>query len=251
MNQYLKGGRENKIYKKDNCIYRPAEKWSQNIHSYLRYLHDVGFNKVPYPFAITSDGFEVLSYIEGKVYHQTLPEFVKADETLIAVAMMLKEFHDYGTAYINKLDGTEEWMLCTRKPIETMCHGDFAPYNIVFDKKKVAGMIDFDTLHPGPRMWDIAYALYRWTPLMDPNNRENFGNEHDKQRRLKLFCDSYGLIDIKENEIIGWVIKRLEYLIEYMNQEAEKGNETCIKNIKDGHLDSYLSDINYLRNCKM
>ncbi len=34
---------------------------------------------------------------------------------------------------------------------------DFAPYNITFVDGCVHGIIDFDTLHPGPRIWDVAY----------------------------------------------------------------------------------------------
>ena len=47
-----------------------------------------------------------------------------------------------------------------------MCHGDFAPYNITFVDRCVHGIIDFDTLHPGPRIWDVAYAVYRRSPFV-------------------------------------------------------------------------------------
>lgn len=247
MNQYLKGGRENKIYKKDNCIYRPAEEWTKNIHSFLKYLHSVGFNKVPFPFGINDKGIEILSYVDGTVYNDLLPEEVKSDEALMSVARILKEFHDYGSEYVKMMNNTEKWMFCKREPVETMCHGDFAPYNIAIDGREVIGIIDFDTLHPGPRMWDIAYALYRWIPLMAPSNIESFGTEEDKKRRLKVFLNTYEIISSQEKEVINSVIKRLEYLIDYMNQEAQDGNETFIKNIKEGHLDTYSTDLEYLK----
>jgi aminoglycoside phosphotransferase (APT) family kinase protein len=55
-------------------------------------------------------------------------------------------------------------------PIEVMCHGDFAPYNVTIVDGEAFGIIDFDTLHPGPKMWDIAYAVYRWVPFTNPAN---------------------------------------------------------------------------------
>jgi len=35
----------------------------------------------------------------------------------------------------------------------------------VFRKGMPVALIDFDTAHPGPRIWDVAYAAYRFVPL--------------------------------------------------------------------------------------
>lgn len=59
-------------------------------------------------------------------------------------------------------------MLSAVNPIEVMCHGDFAPYNVVLNGSDAVGIIDFDTLHPGSRLSDVAYAVYRWAPLKIP-----------------------------------------------------------------------------------
>ncbi|MGI4776165.1 MAG: phosphotransferase [Janthinobacterium lividum] len=32
-----------------------------------------------------------------------------------------------------------------------MCHGDFAPHNVVYSKDQAIGIIDFDVCHPAPR----------------------------------------------------------------------------------------------------
>ncbi len=70
---------------------------------------------------------------------------------------------------------------------------DFAPYNVVFNGVEAAGMIDFDTLHPGSCLWDVAYAIYRWAPLKNPRNPDAIGDLASQIRRAKAFCDSYGL----------------------------------------------------------
>jgi hypothetical protein len=245
MQGFLDGGRED-IYRECNCVFRPAEAWTEHVHSYLKYLHSEGFIKVPFPFEIDNNGIEKISYVEGNVYNDLLPEEVKSDEALISFCKLVKRFHEIGEKYIELLTSKEQWMLPVRTPIETMCHGDLAPYNIVMEGKKAIGIIDFDSLHPGPRLWDIAYSLYRWIPLMSPDNLENFGSEDDKKRRLNLFITTYGLNDNNNKEIIKYVIDRLEYLVSFMEYEAKNGNKTFIQDIEEGHLGLYRKDIDYI-----
>lgn len=250
MTEYLNGGRD-KIYKKDNCVHRPSDRWTQHIHPFLKYMHEMGFDKIPYPYEINDSGIEKLSFVEGNVHNGILPEEVKTDEALISVAELLRKYHDLASGYIKTLTGNEEWMLPKLEPIETMCHGDFAPYNMVMDGGIAIGIIDFDTLHPGPRLWDVAYALYRWIPLMSPDNPENFGDEDDKKRRLEIFRDTYGLNETSNAIIIDWVIRRLEYLVDFMRSEAKRSNETFQRNIDAGHLNSYLNDLAYIEKLKV
>ncbi|WP_197659900.1 aminoglycoside phosphotransferase family protein [Mobilitalea sibirica] len=212
----------------------------------MNYLHDRGFHKVPYPYGVDHNDNEILSYVDGIVHNGLLPEDVMSDEALISVATVMSEYHALGEEYSKTLSGNEKWMLPLREPVETMCHGDFAPYNLAMKGKKVSGIIDFDTLHPGPRMWDIAYALYRWIPLMSPDNPENFGKEEDKIKRMDLFLASYGVEHYKLSEVIEWVINRLQYLIHFMQEEARSGNEIFVRNIEAGHLDQYIKDIEYI-----
>lgn len=215
LQEFLDGGRDD-IYKEGNYVIRPANPWTEYVHRYLRYLHEKGFSRVPIPYEIDRNGKERISYVEGTVYNVILTDEVRSDEALISFCRLIRQFHDIGAEYIERLTGKEQWMLPVRIPAETMCHGDLAPYNITMKGKEAIGIIDFDTLHPGPRLWDIAYSLYRWIPLMSPDNSESFGSEDDKLRRLKLFISTYGLIDISYKDIIDSVMDRLKYLISFM-----------------------------------
>lgn len=250
MVDYLHGGRNNQIFKRDNMIYRPANVWSPSVQLFLKYLHQKGFDCVPYPYGFDNAGHEIVGFVEGQVYNDLLPKDIRSDETLMSVASTLKTFHDLGAEYIHLLSGDEPWMLNMMYPIEVMCHGDYAPYNIAFKEKRVSGIIDFDTLHPGPRLWDIAYTLYRWIPLMHPDNPEDFGDEASKLRRLTLFCDTYGLEETNHHVLYDWVVKRLEALIEYMTAESSKGDETFTENVDNGHIQTYLSDVQYIMKLK-
>ena len=138
-------------------------------------------------------------------------------------------------------------MLPTREPAEVVCHGDYAPYNVVLQGNQAVAIIDFDTAHPAPRVWDIAYALYRWAPLTHPDNPDGFGSLQEKIERARLFCDAYGLANANRVGLLGLVVERLQALVDFMQAEAARDNEAFQANMADGHHFIYLDDIAYLK----
>jgi Ser/Thr protein kinase RdoA (MazF antagonist) len=136
------------------------------------------------------------------------------------------------------------WQATTRKPIEVICHGDFAPYNCVFDEGKLVGVIDFDHAHPGPRLWDIAYAIYRFAPTTAPSNMEGFGACADQARRVRLFCEAYGLLD--RSQVVTTLIQRVQFMADMLLAGAAQGDARMQANIAAGHLSIYRTDAAYL-----
>lgn len=245
--EMLSGGRIGKIFKESERVIRPANKWTPHVHSFLRFLYENGFKNIPIPYEITEDGKEIVSFVEGDVYNNRLPDFLQREDTLVSVAKMLRRFHDIGELYIKNLTGREDWMLPVICPIEVMCHGDFAPYNVTFMDDKASGMIDFDTLHPGPRIWDIAYAIYRFVPFVSPHNPDYCEDINRQIAKARIFIDAYGLEAGERKKLPGMMVERLESLVGYMKQQAELGNHDFIRNIQDGHLDLYMQDIQYIK----
>ena len=210
-------------------------------------MHENGFSNIPKPYGINEEGKEVVSFVEGEVFNDSLPDMIMSDEVLIDVAKLLRRYHDIGEKYVQRLTGEEVWMLPKKEPQEVMCHGDFAPYNMTFVEGEVHGIIDFDTLHPGSRLWDIAYAVYRWIPFVSPTNPDYRENLEEQIRRLKLFADTYGLCADARKDLPKMMVERIQSLVSYMQREAENGNEDVLKNIEDGHMKMYLDDIQYIR----
>ena len=245
--QILTGGRAGKIARAADTVIRPANPWTPHVHSFLRFLHEQGFDCVPQPLGVTEDGQEIVSFVDGTVHNDALPDAIMTDEVLADVAALLRRYHDIGAQYVPRLTGDEAWMLPARSPAEVMCHGDFAPYNLTFVEGRLYGMIDFDTLHPGPRLWDIAYAAYRWVPFVSPSNPDYRSDLAEQLRRLKRFADCYSLDEISRRQLPDMMIARIQALVDYMRHEAADGNEDVQQNIEDGHLRLYLGDIAYLR----
>lgn len=245
--EYLDGGRSNQIARVGSKIRRPAGAWTPHIHDLLHHLRLQGFSGAPEPIGLDAEGYEIISYIAGQVSNYPLSEGASSISALISSAELLREYHDATVSFVSTLKGDAPWLLPAREPMEVMCHGDYAPYNVVLDGDRAIAMIDFDTAHPGPRVWDIAYALYRWSPLTRPHNADGFGSEHEKVARCRLFCEAYGLPKAKRVGLISIVIERLQVLVEFMQSEAEAGNEAFRANITDGHHLAYLADIDYLQ----
>ena len=242
----LSGGRVGKIHKIQDTVIRPSNKWTRDIHCFLQFLHENGVNFVPEPYSI-NEKEEIISFVSGEVFNYPLPQKFLKDSMLISAAQLLLKFHNYSTKYISRLSNNENWMLPILSPIEVMCHGDFAPYNVTIVNNLAFGIIDFDTLHPGSRMWDIAYAIYRWIPFESPSNSDYCENLKEQIRKTKLFLDTYGLELEIRNSFVEVLIKRLEALVGFMTYEASNGNEDFKLNIEEGHLQKYLKDIEYLK----
>lgn len=275
----LTGGRDGEILRQGEAVIRPAGPWTEAVHAFLNFMAREGADFVPKPLGITKaclktpktarnqlklqqipcaqmnfqtrpeQNEEMLSYMPGEVYNYPLPEMLRGEAAWISAADLLHRFHAYGARYLPLLTGREQWMLPVVAPAETLCHGDFAPYNVTILNGRAAGLIDFDTLHPGPRMWDVAYGIYRWLSVTPdesgaPDTPEGL---HEQIKMAKVFLDAYGADAEDRGLFVPMLIKRLKNLTDFMRAEAEKGNRKFIQDIANGHLRVYERDIAYFR----
>ena len=238
----LAGGNMSAVVRAGGTVRRTAGPWTPQVQRLLAHLRREGIEEAPEPLGYDQRGREVLSYIPGVVGHEPLPE-LRADGVLVAAARLLRRIHD-ASADVALAWEKEVWQAPTREPVEVICHGDFAPYNCVFDGSKLVGVIDFDHAHPGSRAWDLAYAIYRFAPLMHPSNPDGYGTIDEQARRARLFCDAYGLGD--RAQIVPTILLRVAYMAEFLRQGAANGDERILANIAAGHLRVYQTDYAYL-----
>jgi len=229
-------------------VYRTSGSWTAQVHKFLRFLREQGFDQAPEPLGFDAQGLEILSFVSGNTYDYPLPQDAKSKTALISAALLLRKFHDVSQKFLTENKSSDQgWMFTSRSPQEVICHNDFAPYNICFDGKQAIGIIDFDTACPGPRAWDIVYAIYRFAPFTDPNNTDGFGTLAEQISRASLFCQTYGLAKADRAILAGLMIERLQVLIYFMIQSAQQGNEKFIKCMHDNDHLLYSADINYIK----
>ncbi|MBY6196648.1 phosphotransferase enzyme family protein [Vibrio hangzhouensis] len=228
-----------------NTVTRPVGVWTPSIHAFLNHLSAQAFEGAPTVVSL-SHRCEVLSLVEGQTYNYPLVGEIASDQVLRSAARLQRRLHDASMSFINQFPVSEmSWMLEVDLPGEVMCHGDFAPYNVALTDGAVAGVFDFDTLHPGTRVWDLAYSVYCWAPFKT-NKIDRLGSLTQQALRAKSYCDAYELDTGGRLQLVDMMVRRLHYLVDFMRSSADAGNEDMQRCIAEGHMESYLQDIDYL-----
>ncbi len=239
MSELLPGGGLHDVYRIGDTVHRPANWWTPRVHALLRYLTEQDFPASPAVHGFDDEGREVLTYLPGTVGHPPLAETLRGDDTLIALARLLREFHDRTLGFVDRYP--TGWQYPAMEPVEVICHGDFAPYNCVFDGPRPVGMIDFDTARPAPRWWDLGYLVYCLVPLA-PADDGGFGSPPEQLRRLRLFFETYGPVSATTPPLLEQVLARLENMVllvhhhpEFVKQRAERHDEAYLRHMRYLH----------------
>jgi hypothetical protein len=245
----LTGGNVTVVARVGDTVHRAAGPWSSSVHDLLRYLEARGFDGAPRFLGFDDLGREVLTFMEGEVGRYPLASYMWSDEALTGAARLLRRYHDATSGYVPK-DGAL-WQIQAPEPLahEVICHNDVAPYNLVFVDGEPRALIDFDTAGPGPRIWDVAYAVYRFVPLSNDEHTRTLGLTRPPARgkRLRMFCDAYGLERDQRRELLENVERRLEALCGFIVRSAAGGDASYERAVGAGHVDLYRRDIESLR----
>lgn len=241
----LEGGRAGQIVRRGDEVLRPAGAWTPTVHRFLRHLRASGFAGAPVPLAING-GQEAVSYLEGRVCEDLADPLTGSPAMLRSAAVLLRRFHDASRGFLESDGDPRSWMLPAVEPMELVCHGDFAPYNVVTEGEAAVGLIDFDAAHPAPAAWDLAYALYRWAPLTDPERPGAIHDGEEQLRRARLFCDAYGADAAERRELPAMIGRRLQALVDFMHARAQAGDSAFAEAIARGDSDIYVNDLDYL-----
>ena len=243
--EVLAGGGVNEVVRIGGLVRRPTGPWSPLVHDLLRHLREQGFTAAPAFHEVTADGFEVLDFIPGQVSNYPATPAAASPTALESAAEVLRAYHDATVGFVASAP-RQGWQLPAAEPVEVLCHGDYAPHNCVLDGDRVIGVIDFDTAHPGPRVWDVAYAAYRWVPLTAPANADGFGSTDEQAARLRIFCDRYGLDGAGRAVLVDTVVARLHALVDFMKAQAAAGSAAFAGHLRDGHHLQYLADAEHV-----
>jgi Ser/Thr protein kinase RdoA (MazF antagonist) len=158
------------------------------------------------------------------------------DDGLARAGDLLRRYHEVVSTFVPPADAewrfpnmardAERW-LGGEAPI--VCHNDCAAWNLVMGEDRWA-LIDWDTVGPRPRIWDVAYAVIGMV-LLDENS--------DQDHRVAVLADSYGLDSIDRERLREVVIARAESSIAGMRRRAERGEERWVEMWQGGHKEGW------------
>jgi hypothetical protein len=247
VDKVMQGGRFSKPVRRGDTVERRAGPSSANVHALLRHFDRVGFALAP-KFVGTTAGREVLTFIEGETGYPPLPESQRSDEALVNVARAIRAMHDATHGFV-PVD-PEAWHdleVAVPARIDCIGHHDLAPWNIVFDGSQVVGIIDWDSIRPSNRAWDLAYAAHQFVPFHPPASLGPFGwtEVPDRAARLRLFTEAYGL-GVEPAEILDLIVVRLASFAAHMEREIRARNPDYAVHREENHADGYRTAARYI-----
>lgn len=138
-----------------DTVRRPPRHATQLMRELLVHLEGAGFDAAPRWLGLDEKGRDILTFLEGETYSDTR-RLTWSDAQLAAAGALLRRYHD-------AVAGTD-----LAAGSEVVCHGDFGPWNLIWVGGMPRFVIDFDNAHPGPRMEDVGYALWKFEVETSP-----------------------------------------------------------------------------------
>ncbi len=192
----LKGGVANAgaVTRVGSSVLRPLNPHTESIHALLRHVRGTGFQGVPLPLGIETDGRERLEYISGDVPFPPFPQWSQSDRALASTSELLRRFHDAQRGFIPPTDATWSNELADPQGGEVICHNDVCPENVVYRSATAVALLDFDFAAPGRPEYDLAQLAKMCVPLDTDEDAARLGRGGlDPFTRLRIAVDGYGL----------------------------------------------------------
>lgn len=242
----LSGGNINPaVARVGDTVRRSVGAHSRTVQGLLRHLEAQGFSGCPRFLGMDAQGREVLTFLPGEVGF--MPYLWESDAPLVAAARLLRDYHDATTGFSLTRDASWVFGYPDARRREVICHNDFAPYNLVCTGGVPYAAIDFDMAGPGPRLRDVAYAAFWLAPLWsqgDLSERARADREAGS-RRLHLFCHTYGIAAMPE--LLDMVESVLQFLGDWLEERAARGNAACRRMVAEGHSASWRRELEGFR----
>jgi hypothetical protein len=229
-----------RIVRIGDTVHRPVHPWSSSVHELLTHLENVGFAAAPRYLGQDASGLEVLSYQAG-VSGAAAWSHVVPEAGLVAMARLLRRYHDLVTGY--RPLAPAGWAMHPGPvgPGEVVCHGDFGPWNLVWDGTEPVGVLDWDYAWPHPAVHDVCYALEYVAPFREDAECLQwlgYTDPPDRRRRIELFATGYGwprspgLVE----ELVEGVIAQQRQVAARAAGLAAAGHQPQVAWVAQGHL---------------
>ena len=182
------------------------------------------------------DGCELLTYIPGVSGRDSWAKVVLEDG-LAAFARLLRAYHEAVAGY---RPTTAEWATVEKslEDGEVICHGDFGPWNVVWQGSDPVGIIDWDLAGPRPPLHDVAYALEYAVPFRDDEECRKWlahPEPPDRARRMEAFAGAYGLTSVVG--LVDAVVAVQRESIRAVGTLAERGQQPQMDWVANGYLE--------------
>lgn len=246
--ELLTGGNLNPVVRVGDTVRRRTGDWTPAVHQLLRYLDATGFDAAPRVLGIDQRGREILCFIDGETDNSGDPDWVWSQTALVRAGQLIRRYHDLCRTFAPPPDARWQFMVGAPRTGEIICHNDLAPFNAVYHHGVPIAFVDWDLAAPGPALWDLAYAAWRFVPLYSgPSDQTWAGDITARAARLRLFCDAYGLESADRAGLVSMIERRLQCVIDTVEAWGAAGRPGWSKLWQEkSHVDGTLLDLAYI-----
>lgn len=226
-----------------DTVRRPAQLWSPAIRELLTHLDATVPGIAPRSLGQDDQGRDVFSFVEGETGHYPLDAPMRSDDAMVEAARLLRRYHDATVTLAHRSDLPWDSLDPSPARREVICHNDFAPYNILYRAGAPTTLIDFDHAGPGPRVRDLAYAVYRFAPLASDASCQTFGwdTPPDRINRARRFLDAYGAARV--DDLIATAMRRVRELRNTILHLVLTDPTRVTTHIEEDHVGAYNGDL--------
>ena len=218
-------------------VHRPTHWWTPAVHELLHYLESVAFPYSPRVLGFDAEGREILSFIEGESGADSWIKIITEDG-LAKFARLLRAYHEAIRDFAPSPQAQWAYRTGAPAPGEIMCHGDFGPWNIVWQGDEPVGIIDWDMALPAQPRYDVLYALEYSAPFCDDKKAlewNHFPSPPERRRRIEVFTAAYGLGEA--GDIVSDVAAMQRQVGAFVAYMADRGLQPQADWIADGELE--------------
>jgi hypothetical protein len=197
----LTGGNTTVVVRVGDTVRRPVGPWTPAVHDLLRHLAAVGFSGSPRVLGVDDADREVLEFVPGEVGAlspaEPLPGWFRTPEACWAVGRWIRDFQAAQSDLV--LDPAKPWRRAPGAALaegQVVVHHDVSPYNAVRREDGSLVVLDWDFARPGDPVEDLAWAAWRWVPLMTGSWwHAEYGVHADEDVRERQRADLAALLD--------------------------------------------------------
>lgn len=237
--EVLQDRADRRVVRVGATVHHPVQPWTPSVHALLKHLEEVGFPYSPRVVEVRGET-EILTYLPGESGAAGSMKALHL-EGLRAMGRLLREYHDAVAGWNPPEPPTwADGRTGTGGPGELVCHGDFAPWNIVWDGFRPVGLLDWEYANPARPVQDVAWALEFTAPFRDDETAVTVMRHPEppnRRERMETLAEAYGLTSTEG--LVDEVIALQRIARQTLLQLAAAGHERQQTALANGELEEH------------
>ena len=192
------------------------------VHAFLGHL--AGVEGVPRVLGRDGSGRQVLEFVPGREA-MSLPAMTLSE--LRRLGALVRGLHDASAGFVPP-PGAVWDVAIPPDGADLVCHRDLAPWNLIRDGDRWT-FIDWDASAPGTRLWDLAYVVQTFAPLLAGGDPVVDGP------RVRAVVDGYDLPDADRRRLPAVLSARTRGMFDLLERGSRSGAMPWSRLWDEGH----------------